>query len=117
MVSAKKVKGVPLYKLARQGQEIEREPRLVHVYTYRFTDYEEPFGYFRVSCTKGTYVRSLAHDLGQKLGCGAHLTKLRRLASGKFDVSEAHTLEEILSWTPEELPQKIIPFLKLHQYE
>ena len=73
MVSAIKKNGVPLYKLARKGIEVEREPRLIHVYNFRFTEYGEPFGKFRVACTKGTYVRSLAHDLGQKLGCGAHL--------------------------------------------
>ena len=71
MVSAVKIKGVPLYKLARKGIEVERKPRLVHIYSYRFTDYAEPFGQFRVACTKGTYVRSLAQELGQKLGCGA----------------------------------------------
>ena len=72
MVSAIKKGGVPLYKLARQGVEVVREPRLIHIYNYRFTEYTEPLGKFRVACTKGTYVRSLAHDLGQKLGCGAH---------------------------------------------
>src|SRR5437870_9400434 len=83
MVSAIKKDGVPLYKLARKGIEVEREPRLIHIYTYRFTDYQEPFGRFRVACTKGTYVRSLAHDLGQKIGCGAHLSELRRAVSGR----------------------------------
>jgi tRNA pseudouridine55 synthase len=117
MVSAKKVGGVPLYKLARKGQEVAREPRLVHIYTYRFTDYEEPFAYFRVSCTKGTYVRSLAHDLGQKIGCGAHLTRLRRIGSGKFDVADSVPLDRILAWSPEELTEHVIPFLKLRQYE
>lgn len=117
MVSAVKIKGVPLYKLARQGQEVEREPRLIHVYTYRFTEYEEPFAYFRVSCTKGTYVRSLAHDLGQKLGCGAHLTRLRRVASGKFDLANATPLETVLTWDTAELEKHVIPFLKLKGYE
>lgn len=70
MVSAIKKNGVPLYKLARKGIEIEREPRLIHIYNFRFTGYTEPLATFRVACTKGTYIRSLAHDLGQKLGCG-----------------------------------------------
>src|SRR5437660_2700554 len=69
MVSAVKKQGVPLYKLARKGIEVQREPRLIHVYSFRFTDYREPLGEFSVACTKGTYVRSMAHDLGQKLGC------------------------------------------------
>src|SRR3954469_13992897 len=75
MVSAIKKNGVPLYKLARKGVEVPREPRLIHIYNFRFTAYQEPAGEFRIACTKGTYVRSLAHDLGQKLGCGAHLSR------------------------------------------
>jgi len=113
MVSAIKKDGVPLYKLARKGIEVEREPRLIHIYNYRFTEYNEPFGKFRVACTKGTYVRSLAHDLGQKLGCGAHLTTLRRSASGKFDVAEALPLDAILKLTTAELEKRVMPFLKL----
>lgn len=117
MVSAKKVGGVPLYKLARQGKEVVREPRLIHVYTFRFHDYEEPFAYFRVSCTKGTYVRSLAHDLGQKLGCGAHLTALRRTGSGRLEVGDALPLAEILQLDRKGLEARVIPLLKLRGYE
>ena len=113
MVSAIKKNGVPLYKLARQGIEVEREPRLVHIYNFRFTEYAEPLGQFRVACTKGTYIRSIAHDLGQKLGCGAHLTTLRRSASGKFDVKDALTLDAILKLTAAELEKRVMPFLKL----
>ena len=87
MVSAIKKDGVPLYKLARKGIEVEREPRLVHIYNFRFTDYHEPLGQFRIACTKGTYVRSIAHELGQKLGCGAHLATLA-----------PHRLPENLTW-------------------
>lgn len=117
MVSAKKVAGVPLYRLARQGREIPREPRLVHVYTFRFEDYEDPFGYFRVSSTKGTYVRSLAHDLGQRLGCGAHLTALRRTASGRFDVTDALPLQEILALDRKGLEARVIPLIRLKGME
>ena len=113
MVSAVKKDGVPLYKLARKGLEVERKPRLIHVYSFRFTRYEEPIGYFRVACTKGTYVRSLAHELGQKLGCGAHLKTLRRLISGKFDVANAIEFEEALKLSLAELENRVIPFLKL----
>ena len=113
MVSAIKKGGVPLYKLARQGIEVEREPRLIHIYNYRFTEYAAPRGKFRVACTKGTYIRSLAHDLGQKLGCGAHLTELRRSASGKFDVADAVTLDAVLKLSTAELENRVIPFLKL----
>ena len=113
MVSAIKKGGVPLYKLARQGIEVEREPRLIHVYNFRFTNYTEPLGLFRLACTKGTYVRSIAHDLGQNLGCGAHLTTLRRAASGKFDVADALPLAEVLQLSPAQLEKKVLPFLKL----
>ena len=113
MVSAIKKDGVPLYKLARKGIEVEREPRLIHVYNYRFTEYAEPLGKFRVACTKGTYVRSLAHDLGQKLGCGGHLATLRRVASGKFDVAHATPLADVLKLAPRELEKCVVPFLKL----
>ena len=113
MVSAVKKAGVPLYKLARKGVEVEREPRLVHIYNFRFSHYHEPIGSFRLACTKGTYVRSVAHELGQKLGCGAHLATLRRVTSGKFDVAQAIQFEEVLKLTPRELEQRVIPFLKL----
>jgi tRNA pseudouridine55 synthase len=113
MVSAIKKNGVPLYKLARKGVEVEREPRLIHIYNFRFTDYTEPLAQFRVACTKGTYIRSIAHDLGQKLGCGAHLTELRRSVSGKFDVADALTLDAVLKMTTTELEKRVLPFLKL----
>ena len=113
MVSAVKIKGVPLYKLARKGVEVPREPRLTHIYSFRFTDYREPIGTFKIACTKGTYVRSIAHDLGQKLVCGAHLATLRRTVSGKFDVADAKPLDEILTLSTSELEKRVIPFLKL----
>jgi tRNA pseudouridine55 synthase len=113
MVSAVKKGGVPLYKLARKGIEVEREPRLIHIYNFRFTAYEEPLAHFRLACTKGTYVRSVAHELGQKLGCGAHLANLRRVTSGKFDVAQATPLDDILRFTLRDLESRVIPFLKL----
>jgi tRNA pseudouridine55 synthase len=113
MVSAVKKDGVPLYKLARKGMEIAREPRLVHIYNFRFTGYREPLGQFLIACTKGTYVRSIAHELGQKLGCGAHLATLRRVTAGKFDVADAIPLDAVLKLTRAELEKKVIPFLKL----
>jgi len=113
MVSAVKIGGVPLYKLARQGIEVERQARLVHIYTFRFAAYQEPIGHFRLACTKGTYLRSVAHELGQKLGCGAHLATLRRVTSGRFEVSQATPLAEVLKLTARELERLVIPFLKL----
>lgn len=113
MVSAVKVKGVPLYKMARKGLEVERKARLIHIYNFQFSKYEEPFGFFRMACTKGTYVRSVAHELGQKLGCGAHLATLRRTVSGRFDVKESVTFEDVLKMSPPDLQKRVIPFLKL----
>jgi tRNA pseudouridine55 synthase len=113
MVSAIKKAGVPLYKLARKGIEVEREPRFIHIYNFRFTGYAEPLATFKLACTKGTYIRSVAHDLGQKLGCGAHLSALRRSVSGKFDVADARPLDEVLNLSTAELEKRVIPFLKL----
>src|SRR5947209_7786422 len=113
MVSAVKIAGVPLYQLACNSMEVARESRLIHIYNFRFSQYEEPIAHFRVACTKGTYVRSIAHELGQKLGCGAHLATLRRIASGKFDVAQSIPLDEVLKLTPRELETRVLPFLKL----
>ena len=113
MVSAIKKDGVPLYELARKGVEVAREPRLIHIYSFRFSRYEEPLGDFRIACTKGTYVRTIAHELGQKFGCGAHLSELRRTVSGRFDVSGALPLDEVLKLTATQLESRVIPFLKL----
>lgn len=84
MVSAVKIDGVPLYKLARKGLEVERKPRFVRVHEYEIQRIAVPDVDFRVVCSKGFYVRTYAHDIGQKLGCGAHLTALRRTRSGHF---------------------------------
>jgi tRNA pseudouridine55 synthase len=113
MVSAVKQGGVPLYKLARKGVEVERKPRLVHVYEFQFSAYTPPLGEFRIACTKGTYVRSIAHDLGQQIGCGAHLATLRRMQIGRFRVEDAIGLEAALQLTEAELAQRVIPFLQL----
>ena len=113
MVSAVKKGGVPLYKLARQGIEVERKERMIHIYNFRFSKYEEPVGQFRVACTKGTYVRTLAHDFGEKVGCGGHLATLRRIASGKFDVVDALPLDQVLGLSSTELEKRVIPFLEL----
>lgn len=95
MVSAIKRDGVPLYKLARQGKTVERDPRLVHVYNSRIDRIELPDIDFTVKCSKGFYVRTYAHDIGQKLGCGAHLKKLRRTRSGKFDTSRTVGFDQL----------------------
>lgn len=113
MVSAIKHKGTPLYKLARKGKTIEREPRLVHIYDLRQLDFESPDIAFVCACTKGTYVRTLCHDIGETLGCGAHLAGLRRTRSGQFDVRDARPLDELLTLTRQQLQLRIIPVLTL----
>ncbi len=84
MVSAIKKDGVPLYKLARKGEVVERKPRPVYVTEHAITRVESPQIDFTVKCSKGFYVRTYAHDIGEALGCGAHLSALRRTRSGKF---------------------------------
>lgn len=113
MVSAIKVEGVPLYKLARKGQEVERKPRFVHIYKLALTEWAPPLVTFDVLCTKGTYVRTLAHDMGQALGCGACLDALRRTRSGSFDVKDALPFEEVLRLTPDQLAARVLPVSRL----
>jgi tRNA pseudouridine55 synthase len=108
MVSAKKHGGVPLYKLARQGKVVEREPRLVHVYRYRIDRIALPEIDFSVVCSKGFYVRTYAHDIGEVLGCGAHLHSLRRPKSGRFDVDNAITVDQIKNAPREEIIERIL---------
>ena len=113
MVSAVKHKGQPLYKLARKGKTVEREPRLVHVYDLRLLKLNLPDVAFRIICTKGTYVRTLCDEMGKRLGCGAHLAQLRRTRSGTFDVDKATPMPELLQLSRDELPHRITPILDL----
>jgi tRNA pseudouridine55 synthase len=108
MVSAIKQGGVPLYKLAREGKVVEREPRLVHVYRYSVDRMASPEIDFTVLCSKGFYVRTYAHDIGETLGCGAHLQELRRTRSGRFDLTQAVTVEEIKTADPVDIVEKIL---------
>ncbi|MGB0289810.1 MAG: tRNA pseudouridine(55) synthase TruB, partial [Opitutales bacterium] len=93
MFSAKKVGGQPLYKLARKGKTVEREPRVIHISRFEMTDFALPEISFLVACSKGTYVRTIAHDLGENFGCGAHLNVLRRTGIGDFRIENGSTLE------------------------
>ena len=108
MVSAIKKNGVPLYKMARKGQEIEREPRKIHVYEFEILEFENPIVKFRVKSTKGTYVRTLAYDIGTKLGVGGSLDALRRTNSGELSVTDAHTIEELLECDRENIAEKAV---------
>jgi tRNA pseudouridine55 synthase len=108
MVSAKKHGGVPLYKLARQGKVVEREPRLVHVYRYTIDRITLPEIDFSVVCSKGFYVRTYVHDIGEVLGCGAHLKSLRRTKSGRFDVAQAISVDHIKNASHEEILSRLL---------
>lgn len=109
MHSAIKVDGVKLYHLARKGEEVEREPRFIRVVAFELLSFASPKLAFRLHCTKGTYVRTIAHDLGQKLGCGAHLSALRRTASGKFELNQGLPLDQIEALPLPEIEKRLIP--------
>ena len=108
MVSAIKQGGVPLYKLARQGKTVEREPRLVHVYRSTIDRVALPEIDFTVLCSKGFYVRTYAHEIGETLGCGAHLKSLRRTKSGRFNVEGATTVDQLREQEPVEIISRIL---------
>jgi len=116
MVSAVKVDGVPLYKRARKGQEVKREPRLIHVFEFSMLEFDPPHVGFRLRCTKGTYVRSLCADIGEHLECGAHLSSLRRTACGKMRIEDAVPLEELLRLDREALLPLIMPVHKFSAF-
>lgn len=107
MVSAKKVKGVPLYKLARKGIEVERKPRDVTIFNYSINNIEIPLIDFTIKCSKGFYVRTYAHDIGEKLKVGAHLSKLRRTASGTFNVKDAISINDLKNKDFEYIKSKV----------
>lgn len=109
MTSALKIKGVPLYKHARKGHDIERKARLIHIFRFRLLAFDPPTADFEVKCSKGTYVRTLAHDIGEELGCGAHLSKLRRTECGELKLADATALNDLLAWSRATLSSHLIP--------
>jgi tRNA pseudouridine55 synthase len=109
MFSAKKQDGVPLYKLARKGKTVEREPRFIHVGKFTLDSWNSPDLEFTMTCSKGTYVRTVAHDLGQKLGCGAFLKELRRTDIERFRIEDSVELETFEEMSPDEIRRWLIP--------
>ena len=105
--SAKKINGVPLYKLARKGQEPKITPNFITIFQCDLLSYDAPNLRLRVRCSKGTYIRSLAHDIGFKLNCGGHLAQLRRTRSGTFSIDQAIPLDVLLE-EPALLKQYIV---------
>lgn len=121
MVSAVRVGGERLHRLARRGIEVDRTPRTITVHSWEWLSFELPLARFRIHCGKGTYVRTLAHDLGQTLGCGAALAALRRTGSAPFDLARAipagelRTLSAAEVWARAGLPLdqalKVLPWV------
>ena len=109
MFSAKKINGVPLYKMARKGKTVEREPRVIRINELSLQGWDSPEGRFFMDCSKGTYVRTVFHDLGQKLDCGGHLTSLRRTKINDFSIEGVPSLEEIETMGTGEFQSLLIP--------
>lgn len=109
MYSAIKIKGVPLHRLARQGLEVERAPRTVHIRSLAVEQLTLPHLSFEVECSKGTYVRTLCQDIGQRLGSAAHLTSLRRIRSGSFSIDEAVTLDWLEAAEADAIAARMLP--------
>lgn len=108
MFSAKKHKGKKLYEYARKGVTVKVEPKQVTIYEFELLNVNLPEASFNIKCSKGTFIRQLAEDLGKELGCGAHLCQLRRTQAGEYDINKASTLENILEMTKEEFVSKLI---------
>ncbi len=110
MVSAVKKDGKRLYELARSGISVEREAKEINICEFRIESFSPPHVNFYLECSKGTYVRALSTEIGQKLGCGAALMSLRRLKSGSFSAENAFTVDEMRKWSQEDLYQAILAF-------
>ena len=110
--SALKHEGQPLYKLARQGRKIQKQPRQIEIFDITLADVNLPYVEITVHCSSGTYIRSLAVDIGKKLGCGAHLVKLKRTQSSAFKLEQAIQLDEMETLDRDSLYKKIIPLTR-----
>ncbi len=107
--SALKHKGKPLYKLARQGKPVHKPARTIEIFNIALKDIDLPYLDIEVSCSSGTYIRTLGHDIGRKLGCGAHLAQLCRTGSGSFRIGQAVELDELEKMDNKERIKKIVP--------
>src|SRR5207248_5286709 len=108
MYSARKVDGKRLYELARAGEEVERESRQVHIDEARLTFFRPPDAGICDRCSKGTYLRTLAHDLGQRVGCGAHLRSLKRVRVGPFGLEDSVGLDTLMAAAKEKQLEKYL---------
>ena len=116
MVSAIRYKGVRLYQLARRGAVVPREKRKITVHEFRIEDFSPPFIHFFSHVSKGTYLRTLVHDIGETLGCHATLSELRRIRAGGFRLEDAVTVDVLRNFTPEDLGRKIFPLSSFPAY-
>jgi tRNA U55 pseudouridine synthase TruB len=117
MFSAKKMQGVRLYELARQNINVRRESIPVQLYNMKLLTYEPPYLQFEVHCSKGTYIRSLADELGRRLGTVAHLAELRRLSCGEFSIDESISLEDLRLALPTHLNRGYQNYVRLLRNE
>ena len=108
MYSAIKINGQKLYELARRGQEVERKPRSITIHELELLEGADADYLLRVRCSKGTYVRTLCHDLGRALGCGGCMSSLRRTRAGSFTLSQAVTMPQVLNFAAEQAPQALL---------
>lgn len=108
LFSAKKFKGTPLYVFARKNKDIKLNPVQIHIHYFRLIAYHPPFVEFDIACSSGTYIRSLAHDLGQFLKCGAHLSQLERTAIGHFFIQSSYTLDTLEKLAQEDKIQEVL---------
>lgn len=109
MYSALKVGGKALYEYARAGVVVDREPRKIIIYDFQVTDIKEEYFSFRIQCSKGTYIRTVAEEIGDRLGCGAHLTALTRAAAGRFLIENAVDFEELEAFSETERDAALYP--------
>ncbi|HVP48714.1 MAG TPA: tRNA pseudouridine(55) synthase TruB [Bryobacteraceae bacterium] len=113
-VSAKKVQGTPAYRLARKQIEVDLKPIPVNVYELKLVEWVSPEARLWARCSAGTYMRTIAHELGEVMGCGAHLSALRRLCAGDFSIEQAHSLDELATLSGEgRLVEALIPATEL----
>lgn len=116
MYSALKVNGKKLYELAREGKEVERKARPITIYNIEILEEAHPEYTIKVACSKGTYIRTLCHDIGQALGCGGVMVSLKRTRAGEFTIEMAHTLEELQKLADKgELSQVVFPVEKMFE--
>ena len=116
MFSALKHQGKPLYKLAREGITIERKAREIVIHTIELTDFDGRHFGIKVSCSKGTYIRNLVEDIGERLGVHAHVTQLHRICTAGFDADPMYSLDELMSKTPSELHAALLPLERAINY-